>query len=80
MKIPITITVYLKINGGLYSEGICCEAKNSFVLKDGADTKIDIQAIAEDLKNEIKQFTGTENVEFITQKEYEGNRKEHKIT
>ncbi len=68
MKIPITITVYLKLNGELY-----IEAKRIFVLKDGAVPKVDIRAIAENLKNDIKQFSGAETVEFITQKEYEEN-------
>lgn len=68
MKIPITITVHLKLNGELYSE-----AKRMFVLKDGAAPKVDIRAIAENLKNDIKQFSGAETVEFITQEEYAEN-------
>lgn len=73
MEIPMTITVYLKINGCLYSDSIYSEAKRSFVLKDGAAPKIDIRAIVENLKNEIKQITSAETIEFITQKEYEEN-------
>lgn len=68
MKIPITITVYLKINEGIYSK-----AEKSFALKNGAAPKVDVRAIAENLKNEIKQLTGAENVEFITPEEYGEN-------
>lgn len=68
MEIPMTITVYLKINECLYSE-----AKRSFVLKDGAAPLIDIRAVAENLKSEIKQITGAETIEFITPEEYEEN-------
>ncbi|WP_302360963.1 hypothetical protein [uncultured Megasphaera sp.] len=73
MEIPMTITVYLKINGLLYSDSIYSEAKRSFVLKDGAAPLLDIRAIAENMKNEIKELTGAETVEFITQEEYEEN-------
>ena len=71
MQIPMTITVYLKINGCLYSDSIYSEAKKSFVLKDGAAPLVDIRAVAENLKNEIKQITGAETIEFITPEEYE---------
>ena len=76
MEIPITITVYLKINGGIYSnvvDVIYIEAKRNFVIKDGAAPKVDIRAIAENLKNEMKELTCAETVEFITPEEYEKN-------
>ena len=73
MEIPMTITVYLKINGCLYSDSIYSEAKRSFVLKDGAAPLIDIRQVAENLKSEIKQITGAETIEFITQEEYDEN-------
>lgn len=73
MEIPMTITVYLKINECLYSDSIYSEAKRSFVLKDGAAPLIDIRAVAENLKSEIKQITGAETIEFITPEEYEEN-------
>lgn len=68
MKIPITITVYLKINGDIYSE-----LKNRFVLNDGAAPKIDIRAIVENMKNEIRALTKADTIEFITQEEYENS-------
>lgn len=68
MKIPFTITIYVKIDGEIYSE-----VKNSFTLKEGDAPKIDIRAILENMKNEIQSLTKAEQVEFITQEEYEDN-------
>lgn len=68
MKIPFTITIYVKIDGEIYSE-----VKNSFVLKEGAAPNINIRAILENMKNEIQALTKAKQVEFITQEEYEAN-------
>ena len=64
--IPFAVTVYLKIDGEIYSE-----ITTDYVIRGESSPNINITSLIESMKEQMKELWKTDDIEIITKREYE---------
>lgn len=60
---PFTITVYLKIDGEIYSE-----ITTDYVIRGESSPNINITSLIESMKEQMKELWKTDDIEIITKR------------